>query len=48
MQGVRTIDRAREQEIDLEHLVKRKLEHIHIIVGQAKRLRTEDSHLGGQ
>ena len=43
-----TITRPREREIDLEHLRKRKTEHIHIAVGQAKRTKTQDSRLVGQ
>lgn len=40
-------NKAREWEIDVEHLGKRKTEHIQTVVGQAKRPKTQGSRLRG-
>ena len=41
------ITKSLEREIDLKHLRKRKSKQTQIAVGQAKRPKTQDSHLGG-
>ena len=42
------ISRAREQEIDLEHLGKRGPDKVHIVEGPGKRPKTYDTDLRGQ